>query len=89
MASIKNDKFYLFVYLLKSALSIDVIWTAVFLYSLLEFCSQASSVIFEMLIVLLIVIFDKSSSSGSLLLLLLKELLEGTSHWPYKEINLY
>ena len=42
----------------------------------------------EILIVLLIVIFDKSSSSGSLLLFL-EELLDGTSHWPYKEDNLY
>ena len=42
----------------------------------------------EILIVLLIVIFDKSSSSVSLLLFL-EELLDGTSHWPYKEDNLY
>ena len=42
----------------------------------------------EILIVSLIVIFDKSLSSGSLLLFL-EELLVGTSHWPYKEDNLY
>ena len=42
----------------------------------------------EILIVLLICIFDKSSSTVSLLLFL-EELLDGTSHWPYKEDNLY
>ena len=42
----------------------------------------------EILNVLLIVIFDKSSSTVSLLLFL-EELLDGTSHWPYKEDNLY
>ena len=42
----------------------------------------------EILIVLLIVIFEKSLSFGSLLLFL-EELRDGTSHWPYKEDNLY
>ena len=42
----------------------------------------------EILIVLVIDIFDKSSISGSLLLFL-EELLDGISHWPYNEDNLY
>ena len=42
----------------------------------------------EILIVLLIVIFDKFLSSGPLLLFL-EELLDGTSHWSYKDDNLY
>ena len=42
----------------------------------------------EILIVLVSVIFDKSSTSGSLLLFF-EELLDGISHWPYSEDNLY